>query len=408
MSSPIVVAIPVFLVLIGVEIAVSARRAEPVHRFADTACDLACGIGQQAISVALKGALVAGYAAVHEFAVFRLDPNSLGTWLLAVVGADFTHYWWHRASHRINALWAIHGVHHQSEECNLAVALRQAWFSNATAWVFDLPLALAGVPASVFLAAVVFRTLYQFWVHTRLIGKLGALESVLVTPSHHRVHHAKNVDYLDKNFGATFIVWDRLFGTFAPEVESPRYGTLRPYRSWNPLWANVDVWAHLARQARGAVKQADKWRVWFMPPEWQPAGAQGPLPAKCEEAKYDPPATLQARVYVALQFIPVTVGLLALLQLARSLSVTSRLAWIAVLLASLGTLCRFVDGKGEAWRLEAVRLALLAGVAALVPSGVVAMIAVAPLVIAVAFRVRSGAQMLRARGASAGAIGSTR
>src|SRR5690606_31238042 len=151
---------------------------------------------------------------------------------------DFAYYWWHRASHRISFLWAAHVVHHQSEDYNLAVALRQAWFTSLSSWVLNLPLAFLGVPPLVYGVCAALNTLYQFWIHTRLVGKLGPLEWVLNTPSHHRVHHGIDAPYLDTNYGGVFIVFDRLFGTFVEETHEPRYGTLDPIRSFDPVWAN--------------------------------------------------------------------------------------------------------------------------------------------------------------------------
>ena len=163
-------------------------------------------------------------------------------------------------------------MHHSSEDYNLAVALRQGTFQGLFSWVFYLPLALVGFPPAWFAAVSSFDTLYQFWIHTRVIGNLGPLEWVFNTPSHHRVHHARNPKYLDKNYAGTLIIWDRMFGTFQAEEEEPVYGLTKPLNSWNPLWANLHVWNDLFRDAWLAPRWSDKIRIWFMPPGWRPEG----------------------------------------------------------------------------------------------------------------------------------------
>ncbi len=180
---------------------------------------------------------------------------------------DFVYYWWHRLSHEVSFLWAVHVVHHQSEDYNLAVALRQAVFSVWTIWPFHLPLALLGIPPVTFLVVDSLSTLYQFWIHTELIGKLGFFERIFNTPAQHRVHHAINPRYLDKNYAATLCVWDRLFGTFEEEREQPVYGLVKPLGSFNPIWAQVQHFVALARRTR-TLRGMDKLRVWLKGPEW--------------------------------------------------------------------------------------------------------------------------------------------
>ena len=192
---------------------------------------------------------------------------------------DFFYYWFHRWSHEVNAGWAAHIVHHQSEEMNLAVALRQSVFQGALSWVFYLPLALVGFPPAMFLTVSALNTLYQFWIHTRAIGKLGPLEWVLNTPSHHRVHHGRNPKYIDRNHAGSLIVWDRMFGTFQEEEEEPVYGITRPLASWNPVWANFHYWAELWRTARRATRLQDRFRIFWKPPGWRPEELGGYEPA---------------------------------------------------------------------------------------------------------------------------------
>jgi alkylglycerol monooxygenase len=191
------------------------------------------------------------------------------TWVFALILGDFIYYWWHRASHRINFMWAGHVIHHQSEEYNLSTALRQSWITQVTAAIFFLPMAVIGIPFEVYFGAVSLNLLYQFWIHTRVIKKMGPFEWVFNTPSHHRVHHGVNPEYLDKNYAGILIIWDRMFGTFIEEEAEVIYGTVKPIQTWNPIRNNLEYWMELGRRSvaekRGFVARI---KHWFAPPEW--------------------------------------------------------------------------------------------------------------------------------------------
>lgn len=228
----IALAIPVFLVLIGVELAFARHEQKEFYRFNDAINDLSCGIAQQVVGIFSKVLIFAGYLWIYEnFRWLEISPKSVLAWIVLLFGVDLCYYWFHRVSHRMNAPWAAHIVHHQSEEYNLAVALRQGTFQSWFSWIFYLPLAIIGFPPPMFLAMSAFDTLYQFWIHTRAIDRLGPLEWFMNTPSHHRVHHARNPKYLDKNYAGIFIIWDRMFGTFEPEEEPVVYGVTEPLNS---------------------------------------------------------------------------------------------------------------------------------------------------------------------------------
>jgi alkylglycerol monooxygenase len=356
----IALAIPFFFLLIGVELVAARWRGRRLYRFADALADLGCGITQQVLLLSFGGALLLAYAAVYERArLFELGRHPVAAWLVAFVAVDFIYYWWHRASHRVNFLWAAHVVHHQSEDYNLAVALRQGVLTPLTAMPFALPLALAGVPPLVYVTASAFNTLYQFWIHTELVESLGPLERVLNTPRHHRVHHARNPDYLDRNYGAVLIVWDRLFGTYAPERERPDYGVTRPLRSFNALWAQIQPLAELASWSRGAPRWRDRLAVWLAPPErsfpWSPH------PAPPGASKYDVAVSPALRRYVVVNFALAVAGTFALMMwghaLGRSLAVASGVLVLAAVL-SLGGL---VEARPWARPLELTRLCATAG-----------------------------------------------
>lgn len=322
----IAIAIPFFFLLIAVEAWHGRRRRQALYTFPDAITDLSCGISQQVTQIFMAGALLFGYLMLYEHArLLTLPADAWWTWVVAILGVDFMYYWFHRASHRVNFIWATHVVHHQSEEYNLAVALRQSIFQGLMSAPFYLPLALVGVPPAVFLAAATLDTLYQFWIHTRAVGKLGPLEWVFNTPSHHRVHHGINPSYIDKNYAGIFIVWDRLFGTFQEEREEPAYGTVKPLQSWNPLWANLEQWVHIAGMARRTRRLRDKLRVWVMPPEWQPADLGGPVTipevSRETQARYLTPTTPSMIGYVTVNFTLVTAVTTGLLLVSESLGV---------------------------------------------------------------------------------------
>jgi alkylglycerol monooxygenase len=268
MPNPIALAIPFFFLLIGIEIWAAARRGLKLYRFADVIADLSCGMTQQILLVFQIAALTAGYVWLYDnHRLFTFAPGSAWPWIVAFVAVDFVYYWWHRLSHRVNLLWAVHAVHHQSEDYNLAVALRQAVLSVWTIWPLHLPLALIGVPPATFLIVDSLSTLYQFWIHTELIGKLGWFEWLFNTPSQHRVHHAINPRYLDRNYAATLCIWDRLFGTFIPETEQPVYGLVKPLASFDPMRAQVQHFLDIGRRLR-ELRGADRLRVLLRGPEW--------------------------------------------------------------------------------------------------------------------------------------------
>ena len=370
-SSFIAMAVPVFFTMIAAEAWIAHRRKKELYRLSDSVNSLSCGMTQQAADVGLKLVGFGLYALVYEhFAITTLDATSPLVWIGGALAVDLLYYTWHRASHRVNALWAAHIVHHQSEEYNLTTALRQSMLTGMTAALFYWPLALLGLPPLVFVALSTLNTLYQFWIHTRLIGRMGPLELVLNTPSHHRVHHGIDPKYIDKNYGGILIVWDRLFGTFQVEEEEPAYGTVKPLRSWNPIWASLEHWAHMLDMARRTRRVADKLRVFVAPPEWRPADLGGPvtIPAvdHATRQKYDVAIPRALSIYVALQLGLTT---LAVVRLITSYEATPMLetglliAWIAVSLVACGALLeqrRWAGPLELAARLATPGLALFA------------------------------------------------
>ncbi|HVQ32148.1 MAG TPA: sterol desaturase family protein [Vicinamibacteria bacterium] len=361
----IVLAIPVFFLLIGIELLWTWREEKRFYRLNDSVADLSCGILEQVAGVFLKTALFAGYLfAFDRYRMWTLPQGSALAWVACWLGVDFCYYWFHRWSHEVNAGWAAHIVHHQSEEYNLTVALRQSVLQGALSWVFYLPLAVLGFPPAMFLTVAGLNTLYQFWIHTRTIGKLGPLEWVLNTPSHHRVHHGRNPKYIDRNHAGSLIVWDRMFGTFQPEEEEPVYGITTPLANWNPVWANLHYWAELLHLARHAARPVDRLRIFWKPPGWRPVDLGGFQPAPEVEAarylKYDPSLKGRTRAYVLTQFVVVNLMTLAFLKSEATLPTAARVAAAAVIVASAAALGALLDRRNWARAVETVRLLGLA------------------------------------------------
>ena len=356
----IALAIPFFFLLILVELLIERRRKQAWYRFSDALTNLGCGVTSQVVNLFFRGALLWGYVFVYEnYRLVDLGASPGLAWIVAFIGVDFLYYWWHRASHEVSLLWAAHIVHHQSDDYNFAVALRQAVLTAYTVAPFYLPLALLGVPPLLYGVSVSISTLYQFWIHTEAVGKLGPLELFLNTPSHHRVHHARNPQYLDKNYGAILIVWDRLFGSFAEEIERPVYGITSPIRSYNPLWAQVHALVDLAKRSARVPRLADKFKVWVMPPGWLAEGETA-KPHADLSVRYDVPVTPSLKWYVTLNFGLIAVATFGLLLGQDTLPEREQLVIAALVLLALPAWGALFEGKRWGLPLELSRLVLTA------------------------------------------------
>nr|AIA18545.1 Fatty acid hydroxylase superfamily [uncultured bacterium] len=268
------IAIPFFIFLIGIEAFFSWRMGIKINRGADMISSLSSGLTNIVKDLLGLSIIIVSYTwLVDKVALFYLAPVWY-VYVLAFIAKDFAGYWIHRLEHRINIFWNRHIIHHSSEEFNLSCALRQST-SEVFSFVglFLLPAALLGIPAEVMAVIAPIQLFAQFWYHTRLINKMGFLETFLVTPSHHRVHHAINAEYIDKNYSQIFIVWDKLFGTFQPELkEVPAvFGVKRPVHTWNPLLIAVQHVGLILKDALQTKSWKDKLRIWFMPTGWRPA-----------------------------------------------------------------------------------------------------------------------------------------
>lgn len=304
-------AIPGFVGLIILEALIARWKGLSINRDMDVISSLSSGMTNTIKNILGLSVVIISYGwMVERIAVFAIESTP---WLyvLAFIGIDFASYWSHRFNHVVNLFWNRHIVHHSSEEFNLSCALRQS-ISDVVGIYFFLyiPLALIGIPAEVIAITVPLHLFAQFWYHTRLIGRMGWLEHVIVTPAHHRVHHAINAEYLDKNYAAIFIVWDKWFGTFQDELPDvpPVYGVKRPAGTWNPFLINfMHLWS-LALDAWRTRNWWDKLRLWFMPTGWRPDDVKEKYPIfSVEDAysqqKYDPYATAGLKAWSWFQLV---------------------------------------------------------------------------------------------------------
>ncbi len=356
----IVLSIPLFFLLIGLELMWSAWSGSKVYRFSDAIANLGCGIGSQVVGAFTKTTIFGVYLWVYDNArVFTLPSTAL-TWVITFLLIDVLYYWFHRLSHEVNFLWAAHIVHHQSEEYNLSVALRQSWWQGLFSFWFYVPVALLGVHPLVIVTVGAFVTLYQFWIHTKAVGRMGPFEWLFNTPSHHRVHHGSDPKYIDRNHAGTLIIWDKLFGTYQREEEEPVYGITTPLRTWDPLQANFHYWLELAALARRCTSRWDKLRVYLKPPGWQPAylgGFQGPRPKdKATYVKFETRVPLGVSAYVSVQFLALLFVTSAFLFLNAHLPTWSHWAIAAMILYWVMNLGLLLDGRTVAINLEALRI----------------------------------------------------
>ena len=266
-------AIPVFLALLAFEYLVARVWKRDIQETRDTATSLSLGVGSLFAGAAWKTVSAGLYVTAHEHAPVDLGD---GPWafVAAMIAVDFAYYWFHRLHHEVRVLWAAHVNHHSSQHYNLSTALRQSWtpLHRAPRSTCRSPL-LGFVAGDDRWSRYGINLLYQFWIHTELIDRLGPLEWVFNTPSHHRVHHGANVEYLDRNYAGILIVWDRLFGTFEPERERVRYGLTKNIESFNPVFAAFYEFVAVFRDAFRAPSLRDALGYLLRPPGWKPAGA---------------------------------------------------------------------------------------------------------------------------------------
>lgn len=280
-KEPTVYFIPGFIILILIEIWLGHRQRMEVHRDRlDSLASIGMGLGSLVVDAGMKVVGFGFYTWLFQFRFIDLGPaeswfalNKWYLWVLLLLADDFSFYWHHRLSHTVRLLWAAHVNHHSSENYNLAVALRQSWTEDTYKYVFWMWMPLVGFPPILILTMMSLSLIYQFWIHTETIRSLGPLEWILNTPSHHRVHHASNVRYLDRNHAGILIIWDRMFGTFEPETEPVKYGLTTNIHTYNLFKIAFHEFGAIGRDVLRANTWGDRLRYLINPPGWSPDGS---------------------------------------------------------------------------------------------------------------------------------------
>ncbi len=366
----IAIAVPFVLLALIIELLVDWRKGSRFYRSNDAINSLSAGILSTTIGYFTKILpLLAWGFVLQNFSVvdmpltwFDLSARGLLLWVVAAVAWDFCYYWFHRFSHEISVLWAAHAVHHQSEDYNLSTALRQTSTGFLFGWIFYLPLFIIGFPLEVLITVNAANLIYQFWVHTQLIRRLGPLDRILVTPSNHRVHHAQNERYIDKNYGGIFILWDRFFGTFQDESDRDPvvFGVRKPLANMNPFWANLQVYDYLLFDARKTRRWRDKFAVWIRRTGWRPPDVEARYPKRradlAQFRKYDPKTPRAVRHYVLVQFLVSIIGTLIIAELYLQQGAAAVLLPCILLWLQLYTIGLLNDGRTYARRFELLRL----------------------------------------------------
>ncbi len=311
-------AIPFFMVLLVIEIAYGYFVKNQMHKVMDSVSSISSGLPNIVNDSLGLGVIIVTYPYLLELLALVEIQSSWIVWLVAFLAIDFAGYWNHRLSHKINFFWNQHVIHHSSEEFNLACALRQS-ISNLLGYfpLLLVPAALMGVPSNVIAILAPIHLFAQFWYHTQHIGKMGWLEYIIITPSQHRVHHAINTEYIDKNLGQILSVWDRWFGTFQEELDNvpPQYGVLKPVSTWNPIIINFQHIWRLIKDAWRTNSYFDKFRIWFMPTGWRPPDVKANFPVSIIEdvyyfERYKTPASYSLKGYAIFQLLATTFLLL--------------------------------------------------------------------------------------------------
>ncbi len=362
----LLITIPIFLVLIMVEISYGVWKNDLKHSYMDTISSLSSGFTNLMVDILGLGIIIFSYPFFYErLKVIELE-ESIFLYFIAFVCVDFASYCHHRLKHSINIFWNMHVIHHSSEEFNLACALRQSITNNLGIGIlFLVPAALLGVPPKMISILGPLHLFGQFWYHTRHIGKLGWLEYILVTPSQHRVHHAINKEYIDKNLAAIFCIWDRAFGTFQEELDDVPcvYGTLKPVRTWNPILINFQHLWFLTKDAWYTTSVKDKFKIWIMPTGWRPKDVvktipRGKIKNVFNQEKYKYEYNLIHKVFVGFHFLTLNIVLFIFLSSFADLSFSDKTGYFLLIFSTIFSFSSVMDGYKWSINFEFIRIFL--------------------------------------------------
>ncbi len=356
-------AVPFFLLAILIELAYGIIKKNNTYRLNDAISSLFMGSLRSAnklIIIGLGGYVF--YLIETNNSLWRMDANSPLVWVFAFTVYDFFYYWFHRMSHERQIFWASHVAHHQSEDYNLSTALRQTGTGAFITWIFFIPVFLIGVPSYVFVSVASINLIYQFWVHSEHIPKLGWYEKFFVTASNHRVHHAQNENYIDKNYGGVFIIWDRMFGTYKEEdnSEAPIYGIRGKIDTFNPIWANLHIYVNMLEDIWSAKRWKEKLFVPFARTSWRPSSLPNSIRKDDFDPvtfkKYNPQVPTKIKAYSFFQFFALSYVGFALLENGN---LNYQQLWVTISMMAFTMYCTslWLDGK-EGIGMEITRLTL--------------------------------------------------
>ena len=360
----LLITIPIFLVLIVIEVSYGVWKNDQKHSYMDTISSLSSGFTNLMVDILGLGIIIFSYPFFYErLKIVELEESIL-LYFLAFICVDFASYCHHRLKHSINIFWNMHVIHHSSEEFNLACALRQSITNNLGIGIlFLIPAALLGVPAKMISILGPLHLFGQFWYHTRHIGKLGWLEYILVTPSQHRVHHAINEEYIDKNLAAIFCIWDRAFGTFQEELDDVPcvYGTLKPVNTWNPILINFQHLSYLIQDAWHTNNIGDKLKIWFMPTGWRPKDIIDKYPRNSvdnvyDQKKYKPNYTILHKIFVGFHFITLNIVLFIFLNSFADLTIFDKSGYLILIFSTIFSFSSIMDGFKWSVSFEFIRI----------------------------------------------------
>ena len=343
---------------VGLELIYCFIRKKDYHKFSDSVTSLSSYFSADIFNILMQIPVIFVFKLLAgKYAIFHFEIKSVLNWIICFTAVDFVYYWWHRLSHKVNILWAFHVIHHQSEEYNLAVAVRKGWFTKLTLAFFYVPLVLIGFPLEMLLTGFAFLALYQFILHVRFIGNLGLLELFLCTFSHHRVHHGREPKYLNKNYGGILIIWDKFFGTFQVEEEEPLYGMPERYDSSSLWYANIHYWAEMYKLIKGVNYLKDKLKVLFMPPGWVPEGFG--LKHKELFLNIDGENKFGFKIYIFIHFLLGVFGCVIVAESYKSLTLGNLLFFSFITLFTLINVCSLNEKKTWVIKSEVIRYFLI-------------------------------------------------
>lgn len=358
------IGIPLFLILMLAEYLALKAKGKSLHTYSDSITSGSMGACLLISEALLKVYTFGVFIWIWEnFRLFDFSSTSIITWVIFFFGVDFFYYWFHRIAHELNILWGAHEGHHQGEEFNYTTAIRQSAFQYGFSWIFYLPLAFMGCPPEVFLGQFLILKGYQFWIHTQGINRIPLLEGVFSTPSSHRVHHAKNPIYIDRNYGGTMVIWDRMFGTWQPELatEACHYGTTNPTHTLSPVKLNLRHWATMINDSRHTQKWSDKIGLWFKPTGWRPqdcVGADHHLQQEgtADREKYDPYTTTGKKIYAGIASLLTFLAGTMFIFLSPQLELWLKISGALILVSGVIVTSSLLENKSNLIPLEMIRL----------------------------------------------------